>query len=208
MTPETQSSYWAILRKQMPFPLSISEKLPVYFLHASIRQFIFCYSVYSWSGWQMVLEPIPMVTGQEAGIPPGQATGPSEPISRRPNAYGLKEETKVENARREQRECATFTYDDWESNPEPAWSDRSIHSTNTTKDSKDSFKGGLWSLLLQWKQSSQKHLVALSAHGSKCSDSQALLIRSRLPLQVLTHFQWRGLQYFKPDYKCCWSCFF
>lgn len=101
----------------------------------------------------MVLEPIPTVTGQEAGIPPGQATSPSEPISRRPNAHGLKEETKVENARRERREHATSTYDGWESNPEPAWSGR---STNTTpfpansfgkihyiNDSKDSFKGGL-----------------------------------------------------------------
>lgn len=129
MTPGTQSSYWAILRKQMPFSLSISEQLPAYFLHACIRQFIFCYSVYSWSGWQMVLEPIPTVTGQEAGIPPGQATSPSEPISRRPNAHGVQEETKVENAWREQREHATSTYDGWESNPEPAWSG---HSTNTT----------------------------------------------------------------------------
>lgn len=77
----------------------------------------------------MVLEPFPTVTGQEAGVPPGQATSPSEPISSRPNTHGLKAETKVENA---QRERATSTYDGWESHPEPAWSDRSIHGTNMT----------------------------------------------------------------------------
>lgn len=59
-----------------------SQKLPLYFLDACIKSFVFCYSAFSWSRWQMVLESIPVVTGQE----PGQA--PSTSVSSPPNVHG------------------------------------------------------------------------------------------------------------------------
>lgn len=59
-----------------------SQKLPLYFLDACIKPFVFCYSAFSWSRWQMVLESIPVVTGQE----PGQA--PSTSVSSPPNVHG------------------------------------------------------------------------------------------------------------------------
>lgn len=96
----------------------------------------------------------------------------------------------------------------WESNPQPAWSD--VTAVPTVPFSASSF-GKIHQLSRSFSSTEdcEKHPVVLTAHGSKHLDSQAsgLICRSKSWFASNNaHFQSEGLQSFKPDYKCCWSC--
>lgn len=125
-----------------------------------IRPFVFCYTAYSWSWWQMVLERIPVVTGQK----PRQA--PSTSVSSPPNVNGPQEKSQWRTHSDVMRTCPHIY--GWESNPKPAYSDVTVATT------KSFLQAALKKYINFAEAFPQRRIEWRTSYGVNCTRNQAL----------------------------------